>query len=126
MAKRSAVSALIEDPRQIALLATPIRTEIIATIQSLGGEASVAEVAVRLGRPADGLYYHLRTLTRGGLLEERSAADGRRYRFATEGGNRVSLRYRPGANANARAVARVAASASRLTQRDFMRALARP
>jgi DNA-binding transcriptional ArsR family regulator len=108
------------------LLATPIRTEIIATIQSLGGEASVADVADRLGRPADGLYYHLRALTRGGLLEERPGADGRRYRFAAAGGNRVALRYRPGVNGNARAVARVAASAARLTQRDFVRALARP
>jgi DNA-binding transcriptional ArsR family regulator len=108
------------------VLGSPVRTELATTLQALGGAATVAELAQRLGRSADGLYYHLRAMLVAGLLREQSGAGGRRFSLATPGGQRVRLRYKPGATANARAVARVAASASRLAQRDFARALRRP
>jgi DNA-binding transcriptional ArsR family regulator len=122
MAKKS-VSGIIEDAKKIAVLATPIRLELVTTIQALGGAATAAELAVQLGRPADGLYYHLRALVRGGLVEERAEAGARRYHLTVPKGETLSLRYKPGATANARAVARVASSMSRLAQRDFARAL---
>lgn len=111
---------------EIDLLASPARIEIVDTLEALGGEASVAELAAQLGRPADGLYYHLRQLTAGGLLEEEAAADGRRYRLRTPRGERLRLRYKPGATANAKAVERVASSVLRIAGRDFARALADP
>lgn len=123
---RDATSHLVEDPRKIALFATPVRVELVTAIQALGGTATVAELAVQLGRPADGLYYHLRALVRGGLLVEREGANGRSYQLAIPEGQSLRLRYKPGATANARSVAKVAASMSRLAQRDFQRALARP
>jgi DNA-binding transcriptional ArsR family regulator len=122
MAKKSA-SGVIEDAKKIAVLATPIRLELVTTIQALGGAATAAELAVQLGRPADGLYYHLRALARGGLVEERAEAGARRYHLTIPEGEHLSLRYKPGASANAKAVARVASSMSRLAQRDFARAL---
>lgn len=114
----------IGDAATIALLASPTRIEIIDTLEALGGPVTVAELAARLGRPADGLYYHLRPLVAGGLVEEHRDPDARRYR--TRAGARLGLRYRPGANANARAVDRVAASVLRVAGRDFARALADP
>lgn len=126
MAQKKATSGIVEDPKKIAVLSTPIRIELVTAIQALGGVATVAELALQLGRSADGLYYHLRTLVRGGLLEEIVDADARRYRLVTPPGERMRLRYKPGATANAKAVARVAASMSRLAQRDFVRALANP
>ena len=125
MAQKKSASGIVEDARKIAVLATPIRIELVTTIQALGGAATVAELAVQLGRPADGLYYHLRALVRSGLAEERAEAGGRRYRLTTPRGQRMSLRYKPGATPNAKAVARVASSMSRLAQRDFVRALSR-
>ena len=122
MAKKSA-SGGIEDAKKIAVLATPIRLELITTIQALGGAATAAELAVQLGRPADGLYYHLRALVSGGLIEERAEAGARRYHLMVPKEERLRLRYKPGATANARAVARVASSMSRLAQRDFVRAV---
>jgi DNA-binding transcriptional ArsR family regulator len=116
-------SGVIEDAKKIDVLATPIRLELVATIQALGGSATAAELAMQLGRPADGLYYHLRALVRGGLVEERSEASARRYHLLVPEGERLRLRYKPGATANARAVARVASSMSRLAQRDFVRAV---
>jgi DNA-binding transcriptional ArsR family regulator len=125
MKPKSSADGIIDDAKMIAVLAAPVRTELATTLQALGGAATVAELAMRLGRSADGLYYHLRAMRSAGLLEEDSGPGGRRYRLATPGGQRVRLRYKPGATANARAIARVASSASRLAQRDFSRALQR-
>jgi DNA-binding transcriptional ArsR family regulator len=117
---------LVEDARQIGLLASPTRIEIVDTLEVLANAVSVAELAAQLGRPADGLYYHLRQLADGGLIEEEITADGRRYRTRARSGDRLRLRYRPGVTANAQAVARVAASVLRVAGRDFARALADP
>ena len=125
-AEKPKADATIGDARSIALLASPARIELVDTLEALGGEASVAELAAQLGRPADGLYYHLRQLAAGGLLVEDDAADGKRYRLRTARGAPLTLRYRPGASANAKAVAGVAASVLRVSERDFRRALADP
>lgn len=117
---------LLDDARKIALFATPARVELVTAIQALGGSATAAELAVQLGKPADSLYYHLRALARGGLLIEGDGTGGRSYRLAVRDGAHLQLRYKPGATANARSVAKVADSMLRLTQRDFKRALARP
>jgi len=117
----------IQRADQVDLLASPARQEIVDTLEALGGEASVAQIAGALGRPSDGLYYHLRLLVRGGLLDELpDEGDGRRYRTRTRGGARLRLRYRPGDTANARAVARVAAGMLRIARRDFVAALRDP
>ena len=65
----------VRNAAAIRLLASPVRQEIVDTLEALGGEASVAELAAEVGRAADGLYYHLRLLVRGGLIDE-LAGDG--------------------------------------------------
>ena len=57
MAKQSRVvdrSGRIRSARAIAALASPVRQEIIDTVELLGGSATIAELASQLGRPADG------------------------------------------------------------------------
>lgn len=126
MARNRRARGGIENAREIGLLASPTRIELVDTLEALGGEASVAELAAQLGRPADGLYYHLRQLAAGGLLVEIADAEGRRYRTRMPRGERLRLRYKPGRNANAAAVGDVAASVLRVAGRDFSRALANP
>ena len=126
MAQRTKARGAVEDAAEIELLASPTRIEIVDTLESLGGAATVAEIAAQLGRPADGLYYHLRQLTDGGLLVEEATPEGRRYRTRVPAGERLRLRYRPGKTANADAVGGVAASVLRVAGRDFSRALADP
>ena len=116
----------IENAKEIGLLASPTRIEIVDTLESLGGEATVAELAAQLGRPADGLYYHLRQLADGGLLVETATPEGRRYRTRVPEGEHLRLRYKPGKNANAKAVGDVAASVLRVAGRDFKRAISNP
>jgi DNA-binding transcriptional ArsR family regulator len=126
MARKAPTNGIVEDPKKIAVFATPIRVELVTAMQALGGSATVAELAMQLGRPADGLYYHLRALVRGGLLEECAGTNGRSYRLTIPAGQSMRLRYKPGPTANAKAVAKVATSMSRLAQRDFLRALSEP
>ena len=126
MAQKPKSRGPIENPKEIELLASPTRIDIVDTLESLGGEATVAELAAQLGRPADGLYYHLRQLAEGGLLVETATPEGRRYRTRVPEGERLRLRYRPGKNANAQAVGDVAASVLRVAGRDFKRAIADP
>lgn len=126
MAQKPKSRGPIENPKEIGLLASPTRIEIVDTLESLGGEATVAELAAQLGRPADGLYYHLRQLAEGGLLIETATPDGRRYRTRVPEGERLRLRYKPGKNANAKAVGDVAASVLRVAGRDFKRAISDP
>lgn len=116
---------LVDNVAEIELLASPTRIEIVDTLEALG-DASVAELAAQLGRPADGLYYHLRQLADGGLIEEEETPEGRRYRTRARPGERLRLRYRPGDTPNAKAVGRAAASQLRVSGRDFARALADP
>ncbi|HNR92085.1 MAG TPA: helix-turn-helix domain-containing protein [Dokdonella sp.] len=114
----------MSDTATIRLLASPARQEIVDTLEALGGEASVAELAAELGRPADSLYYHLRLLVRGRVVDEIAGnGDGRRYRSRAR--TRTRLAYKPGATANAVAVERVAGSLLRIAGRDFAAAIAR-
>ena len=114
----------VRNAAAIRLLASPVRQEIVDTLEALGGEASVAELAAEVGRAADGLYYHLRLLVRGGLIDELAGdGEGRRYRSRAREGTR--LVYLPGATANAAAVDRAAAALLRIAGRDFAAAISR-
>ncbi len=94
---------LVADPAQISLLSSPVRQELVDTLAALGGEAEVATLAEQLGRPADGLYYHLRALVDGGLVQEVAATEGEERRFRLPGGGTTPLRLAydlgPGGNA---------------------------
>lgn len=125
MAYKTRTSSVIDDAKQIDALATSIRFEIVSALEAMDDAATVAELADALGRPADGLYYHLRALVRAGVLHERTDAGVRRYRSTVPAGQRSRLGYKPGATKNAKAVERTATSMSRLSQRDFANAIAR-
>lgn len=81
----------IRDPAHIRLLSSPVRHELVDTLASVGGEATVTTLAEQLGRPADGLYYHLKLLVEGGLVHERQRGNGDRT-FMLAGSGRAPLR----------------------------------
>ena len=60
---------LIRSEKQLATLVAAARQEIVDVLAELGA-VSVAELATALGRPADALYFHLRALTRAGLVQK--------------------------------------------------------
>ncbi|NEX91530.1 helix-turn-helix domain-containing protein [Caulobacter sp. 17J65-9] len=121
------VRRALREPAQIRLLSSAVRQEIVDTLAALGGEASVAAMAEHLGRPADGLYYHLRALLDGGLVEEVPASeDERRYRLAGEGDGPIRLAYDLGAEGNRRELGAFARALLQIAAEDFEAALAAP
>lgn len=116
----------VADPAQLRLLSSPVRQELVDTLAAIGGEVDVAELAEQLGRPADGLYYHLRALVAGGLLEQAPAIDGseRRYRLAGDGGAPLRLAYDLGAGGNGSELRTFARGLLQIAGRDFENGLA--
>jgi DNA-binding transcriptional ArsR family regulator len=116
---------LVGDPAQISLLSSPVRQELVDTLAALGGEAEVATLAEQLGRPADGLYYHLRTLVEGGLVREVPTKEGSERRFRLVGGGPLRLAYDLGPGGNATALSAFARGLLQIAGRDFEDALTR-
>ena len=114
----------VRDPAQIARLESPVRQDIVDTLEAFGGEADIAAVAAQLGRAADGLYYHFDVMTRAGLLQRVDAAGARRYRIGTKkGATKLRLDYGEGESGRA-AIGRVVERALQIARRDFHAALA--
>ncbi|WP_324699286.1 ArsR/SmtB family transcription factor [Novosphingobium aerophilum] len=117
----------LTDPAMIRLLSSPMRQELMDTLAAIGGEASVATLAEELGRPADGLYYHLRALAAAGLICEVPADDNgdRRYRLASHDGGPIRLAYDLRPNGNAAELRNFAHGLMQIAERDFQDALGR-
>jgi hypothetical protein len=126
MAHKRPDPGLIEGDAAVSSLISPVRQEIVDTIEALGGDAAVADIAAQLGRPADGIYYHLRRLVESGVLRESGDpgdGGGRRYRTVARRGTRLRLKYGHGTRADPATVARVVGGMLRTSERDFGRAL---
>ena len=58
---------LVDRADQLASLTSPVRIELLELF-GIWGPCGVADIAERMGRPADALYYHVRKLVKVGLL----------------------------------------------------------
>ena len=121
-----AVSFLISRPAQIRALASAARQDIIDAVVAIG-PASAPEIALALGRRPDALYYHLRVLTRVGLLRTEGVASGAARAAARYDvpGRPMSIRYDLSDRASALALTNVTASMLRSAGRGFARATTR-
>jgi predicted ArsR family transcriptional regulator len=113
------------DAGRIGALTSPVRIEMIGILQT-HGPSSIRELAASLGRPADGLYHHVRTLLRAGILAESTRRKvGRReevvYRLTAP---RIEGHFDPSSPASRGAVLKSAAAALRMANREFAAALA--
>jgi len=113
---------IIRDKRQMRALAASTRQEIVDVMPRLG-TVSVAELASALGRPADSLYYHLRVLTRVGLMLSAGArtTNGRSEALFRAVAPEMVLQYKLGKNGNGNEINPIIASMLRLGTRDFKR-----
>lgn len=133
---RRARPSITDGPRiteraQLAALATPLRQELIDSLHAAGGVATATELAAQLGRPVDGLYYHLRALAEAGLVTEqtgRSRAGRAERRYQLRGADKGLLRvdYEPQLAGNREGLRALAAAMLRIAGRDFSNALRRP
>jgi hypothetical protein len=126
MAHKRTQDGVIQDEAALSALVSTVRQEIVDTIEAIGGDAAVADIAAHLGRPADGIYYHLRRLVDSGVLregEDPGDGRGRRYATAAQRGQRVRLKYGRGTRVNNATVAKVVGGLLRTAERDFGKAL---
>jgi DNA-binding transcriptional ArsR family regulator len=119
----------IERLPQLKALISPVRQELVDTLQSLG-TASITELAEQLGRPADGLYYHVRALVKAGLVVPAGARPqgGRSEALYRTSAPKHGLKLdfeQPGRGAR-QTLERLVASMLRTANRNFREALARP
>lgn len=113
---------LIRSEKQLAALAAASRQEIVDVLEQMG-TVSVAELAATLGRPADALYFHLRVLTRAGLVRNagyRARRSGKEALYRTVAPE-LQLKYEPHNSGNRKGVSAIVASMLRLANRDFGR-----
>ncbi|HXY36812.1 MAG TPA: helix-turn-helix domain-containing protein [Planctomycetaceae bacterium] len=108
----------------MAALASPLRMEIIGALRT-DGPRSIRELAAQLDKPADGLYHHLRTLLRAGIVAEREQRKvGRRreavYELAAE---RIAGRLDPKSAESKSAAIRAGSAVLRLANREFKTAI---
>lgn len=119
----------VEAAVQLRALTSTVRQELIDTLQALG-EASVPELALQLGRPADALYYHLRALLRAGLVRQAGSRQQGRHieaiysTVAPE--HSLQLRYSTAAEADHAALRQLVGGMLRASGRAFERALSDP
>ncbi len=109
---------------QRAALTSPLRLEILEHFL-VAGPASVAEIADRMGRAADSLYYHVRLLVKVGLLRQRGTRkSGKRdealYALVAP---RIDLSCKPGSPASTASTMKTMVSAFRLAEREMRAAL---
>jgi predicted transcriptional regulator len=118
--------ALLTRPGQLAVLTSPVRQELLDVLARMG-TVSLADVAEVLGRPADGLYYHVRLLVRAGLVRAAGTRTrgGRKEALFHATASQFAVRYPAGPAARARAMNAIVGSMLRLAMRDFRRAVVR-
>ncbi len=105
---------------QRAALTSPLRLEILEHFL-VAGPAAVDEIAARMGRAADSLYYHVRMLVKVGLLRPRgSRKSGKRDKtlYAVVA-RRIELPCRPGSAALTESTMKTMASAFRMAEREM-------
>jgi DNA-binding transcriptional ArsR family regulator len=113
----------IQNKKQMAALKAPTRQEILDVLATMG-DASIAEIAAALGRPADSLYYHMRILQKVGLVfdaGERMVGTHHEALFRTPSPD-MRLTYKIGPKGNAGSVVPIVDAMLRLTSRDFAEA----
>jgi len=115
---------VVSRPDHLRALVSPARQEVLDVMTRLG-DVSLAELGAVLGRPADGLYYHVRALERLGLVERAGARRKPRHEEALyrAAAPVFAIRYPSDPARRARAVTPIAAAMMRLSIRDFRRAL---
>jgi DNA-binding transcriptional ArsR family regulator len=116
----------IRSKKQLAALRAGTRQEVVDVLAQLG-TVSVRELSAALGRPADALYFHLRTLMRAGLVRKtgyRPQPTGKEALYRTVSPE-LELQYEPHKASNRKAVSAIVSSMLRLAIRDFRGAFQR-
>lgn len=115
---------VVERPAQWAALRSPVRVEIVEFFRLLG-PCSIADLAKRMDRPADSLYYHVRALAAQGFLTQTGwRRAGRRAEAVYDlTAPRLRVDYDPRTKRNVEPLKRLISPVLRMTARNFCAAV---
>ena len=115
---------LVSTVEQMEALASPVRHQIHLAMEMLGA-CSVNELAERMGRVPETLYYHVRRLEKVGILKQvgRRAGGGREEAIYELGAKRVRVDPKQTSPRFLKAMAKGCGSLLRFAQKSFERAL---
>jgi predicted transcriptional regulator len=109
----------IRTAREVALLASPARQEIVDGLQALG-PVSLAELGEALGRAPDSLYYHVRMLLKAGLVVPRGTRGaGVREEALYDTPGALVIDHEPATPRESEGLMRLVGSALRAAERDL-------
>jgi hypothetical protein len=117
-------SSLVAIVKSSAVLASPVRIELIGALQT-HGPSSIGELAAHMSRPADGLYHHVRLLLQAGVIRQTEERKAGRHREAIYGliAPRIGAAIDPASEVGRQAAVRAAQAALRMAAREFTTAL---
>jgi DNA-binding transcriptional ArsR family regulator len=126
MAPRQERSLTLQDPVAIEALASPHRLEIVSALGE-AEQASISDLARRLGRTPHSLYYHVKLLERAGVVRiADTKRRGRRdERIWTLAGERIALSVATRSPASIVKASKAIDAMLRLTSRELSAALRR-
>ena len=115
---------LVSTVDQMEALASPVRHQIHLAMEMLGA-CTVNELALRMGRVPETLYYHVRRLEQVGILEQVGSrvGSGRDEAIFELKGKRLRIDPSQSSPQFLRAMAKGCGSLLRFAQRSFLRAL---
>jgi len=115
----------ISDLKQIHAIQSPVRIALLDLIEA-NGPMTVAELAACLDCAMDGLYYHLKIMTKSGwfVCTTTSASRGRSKTVYDLAQRPYRLEYKPRDAKNRKAVTRIIAMLLRDALREFRRSYA--
>ena len=112
----------IESLQQIKAVCSPIRQEIMDTV-IVKGKCSITEIADDLGRPADGLYYHMKALIKEQLLiavgENKNNPRQETLYSLTKEGSLIEVKYNQTDAQKVQAINKMVKSMLKISMKDF-------
>ncbi len=120
MPRRRPGTKVVRDAETLRALRTPVRQEILGTLERLG-TGSVRDVAEQLGRKPASLYYHVHDMCRAGLVVEAgSRPRGRRMEKLYETvASRIVIEKKPRSKAFTEELKGLHRSALRAAEREM-------
>jgi len=118
----------ISDPKQLKELSSPVRQLIIDAFKNAQEPCSIKEIADRINRAPDALYYHFRALQKVGLIVEAGTRleSGKPASLYLPAARNIKIKYDFKIPGFRKLICRIFGAAVRLATRDFQQGVELP
>ncbi len=115
----------VSAPKQLEILTSPLRQDIITIMEGCQKPVSILEVAQSLARPADSLYYHFGLLEKSGLVVHAGnrLEHGKPVSLYLPIAKSIRIKYDLALPRFRKIIAKIFRTATKLTLRNFERAV---